>query len=329
MTRSHITWRAVGAALAATLALAGCGGGDSGTTEEARPPTEQQLVSGATLAGWPHEIDYYVPAGATRAVVVLHGATGRNFVIAAALGVNGNVSVGGVPEAPTADTVEWAWLNQTKTIAVFPQGQLAPGTGSATTWSNHTMDSGVNDVAFLQALAAHIRETYGVSQVAIAGHSMGGVMVNRMWCESPDTFDQHIALAGPASAYYLEPGTACRPSRIRPYLGIIGDSDSVMQNQPWTAATWEIVPPLSETPGFVDPFVIGEWVQHQRRAALACSAAPVLADGITAGAVTTWSACGGTVVQRLVSGADHGLQSIEEQAGRTILSYIGEFMGAR
>lgn len=316
------------AAAGALAVLAACGGSGGTTTAEPGPVTGtgDRLLTAQRIAGFPHDIDIYAPEGATRAVVILHGGLGRNYSIAATLGLNLNV-VSGNPNPPTATTVDWAWLRANKIIAVFPQGQAAPGTVDATTWNNHAMDSGQNDVAFLQQLAAYLRSSFGVARVGLAGHSMGGTMTNRMWCESPATFDAYVAMAGPASAYYLGTGTPCQPSAVARYMGIIGSADTVMQDADWTAQRWTIAPILSGTPGFVEPDVIGEWVQHGRRAALRCGETPVLETKTSANTTETWTACGGAIVQNRVLGANHGIDQMERVRNRRMVDDIAAFVG--
>ncbi len=324
-------WLAL-AALA--LAVVGCSGGaDSPAPVTAPTPTPpppppppsavNELKVGVKLSGFPHGVDIYAPAGATRALVVLHGGSGKNYLIANTLGINLST------DPPTSATVNWTWLAAQKLIAIFPQGQTIPEAPSSFTWNNHAMVSGQDDQAFLVALAAYARSTYGISKVAVAGHSMGGTMVNRMWCQSPTTFDAHIALAGPASSYFLGPTTACQPASPAPYMGIIGSSDTIMQTGAgWDVPTWVISPLVSKTGAFVNDTVVSEWAQHQRRAALRCAQAPTLADKVVAGQVETWSHCNGSIVVRQVLGADHGINSLEARAGKSVNDYIAEFLGA-
>jgi poly(3-hydroxybutyrate) depolymerase len=328
--RASFSCRLIRGLLAAvTLAALGAcgGGGGGGSTVFVESPMGATLSTAQRVGNFPHDVDFYVPANPRRAIVFLHGGLGRNFSIAHQLGLNTNGSAVS-PEPPTSGTVDWAWLDANGVIAVFPQGQVAPAANSvnATTWNNWAMDSGQNDVAFLQALAAQVRRTYGVNKVALAGHSMGGVMVNRMWCESPATFDSYVAMAGPASSHFLT--APCQPSTVKPYMGIIGSTDSVMQNSDWTAQQWTIVPVLSSTPGFVDPQVIGEWVQHARRVALRCGASAPALDSNTAGNSTeTWSGCSGSVVLNRVLGADHGINSMESVRGRRMVDDLAAFVG--
>jgi polyhydroxybutyrate depolymerase len=322
------------ALVALGLVVAGCSGGGGSPAPATSPapqpsppspppPAVNELKVGVKLAGFPHPVDIYAPAGATRALVVLHGGSGRNYLIANSLGINLTT------DPPTSTAVNWTWLAAQKLIAVFPQGQTIPEAPSSFTWNNHAMVSGQDDQAFLVALAAYTRSTYGVSKVAVAGHSMGGTMVNRMWCQSPTTFDAHIALAGPASAYFLGVGTACQPSTPAPYMGIIGSSDTIMQTGAgWDVPTWVISPLVSKTAAFVNDTVVAEWAQHQRRAGLRCAQSPLLADKQVSGQVETWSHCNGSIVVRQVLNADHGINSLEARAGKSMVDYIVEFMGA-
>lgn len=321
-----------GLLLAALASLPGCGG--SGSTAAAPVPTPSpsptpsppavDTLETVTLPGFPHTVDLYEAAGGRRAIVFLHGGSGGSYQVAHGLGLNSNLG------PATQASVDWDWLHANGVMAVFPQGQHIDSAPNGTTWSNHAMDSGVDDVAFLQALSAYLRTRFGFTSVALAGHSMGGTMVNRMWCESPATFDAYVSLAGPASHYYTLAGSPCAPPSKAPYMGIIGSTDTIMQTTgKWEAATWLINPLVSLSPGFLDPLVIGEWVQHGARASQRCGEMPVPGDGVVSGTVQTWSNCGGAIVQRLVDGADHGIDSLEAVSGTPMRDFVASFTAGR
>jgi polyhydroxybutyrate depolymerase len=289
--------------------LAACGGSGDVSSIVAAPA--DQLVT-TTVAGFPHAVDVYNTAGATRAIVLLHGGGGNKSAIAFQLGLNASATT------TTFSTINWAWLDANKVMVVVPQGQNLPTEPNGTTWSNYAMYSGQDDRAFLQALAAKIRTEYGVSSIAVMGHSMGGVMVNRMWCESPTTFNAYISLAGPASAEFHR-AAACNPGAdARPYLGIIGDSDEVMQTTGnWSAPRWTVSPILVRAAASEWDYdiVINEFVQQQSRTAITC-ATTLPADGfVTVGNVDTWTSCGGRLVLDRVHGAEHAIDSIDAQLG--------------
>jgi serine/threonine protein kinase/predicted esterase len=152
-----------------------------------------------------------VPSNAVDAVVFLQGGGGTKEGFAHALGLN--VDAGPSRELSPEGR---AWLLARRIVAVFPQGQYVGQSSSGKTWSNHLMISGVDDVFFLQDLAAALRADTPLphlERLFLAGHSNGGVMANRMWCESSATFDAYGSLAGPP-APALHPVTGshrCRP----------------------------------------------------------------------------------------------------------------------
>ena len=186
--------------LVLAFASAACGGSSDSAKDNGVAGGSGDLLLDETVGSFPHRIDMYVPKGATRAIVFLHGALGAKETFAYYVGVSGD------RDTPTQDAANWDWLSEHKVIAVVPQGQHLPDVPRQTTWSNYVMDSGQDDVAFLRALAQELRERFGVKQVSLIGHSNGGMMTNRMWCESPDTFDAFIALSGPASCAFSSPG---------------------------------------------------------------------------------------------------------------------------
>ncbi len=291
-------------------ALAACGGGGGSMPP---PPTATDQLVAITVAGFPHAVNVYRTAGATRAIVLLHGGAGDLNAVAYQMGLNGSVTT------TTAASINWAWLHAHQVMLVIPQGQHIASNPGATTWSNHAMTSGQDDKAFLQALAARVRSEYGLTDLTLMGHSMGGVMTNRMWCESAATFNRYVSLAGPASSAFSQPATPCAPgSAAPPYLGIIGDSDEVMQTAgAWDAATWTVNPAVvaSSREAWVNAVMLGEFRQQQARTALACGGTLDAGAFTSAGNVDTWQSCGGRLVLKRVRGAGHDVASLDAGMG--------------
>ena len=307
-------------AVSAYFVVASCGGssGGNGGTNPPAPPSVTADVRTVTIPGFPHEVDIYSVSNAARAVVFLHGGGGRNFKFAFDLGINA------ADAPPTLATANVAWLSANQVVAVFPQGQATAAAPLAFTWNNHAMDSGEDDIGFLQALATFIRSEYRLSDVYLVGHSNGGMMVNRVWCESPDTFRAYVSLAGPASSFYL--GAPCVPATIQPYYGLVGEQDRVLQvTGNWDQVTWEVDPLLATD--FINPILIGEWQQHQNRSQLMCGEVPALADAITQDSIETWSNCGALLrVQRALN-AGHMIDSLEQQFADRLVDVIADFIG--
>lgn len=306
--RRRLLHRLTAPLLAATLAA--CGGGGSSTPP---PPTATDQLVATTVAGFPHAVNVYRTGGATRAIVLLHGGAGDLNAVAYQVGLNSSAAT------TTAASINWAWLHAHQVTLVIPQGQHLASNPGATTWSNHAMTSGQDDKAFLQALAAKVRSEYGLADLTLMGHSMGGVMTNRMWCESAATFNRYVSLAGPASSAFSQPATPCAPGAAAPpYLGIVGDSDEVMQTAgAWEAATWTVNPAVvaSSREAWVNAVVLGEFRQQQVRTALTCGGTLDTGAFTSAGNVDTWQSCAGRLVLQRVRGADHGLASLDARMG--------------
>jgi len=298
--------------LATSLTACGGGGSDAGGGPTPPPMVTDQLVS-TTVAGYPHAVNIYRTAGATRAIVLLHGGGGDLNAVAYQVGLNSSAT------STTAATINWAWLDANKVTLVVPQGQHIATNPGAATWSNYAMTSGQDDKAFLQALATKVRSEFGLADITLMGHSMGGAMTNRMWCESNATFNRYVSLAGPASSTFNQAGTPCAPgSAAAPYMGIIGDADSVMQTAgAWEAATWSVNPVVvaSSIEAWLNRIVIGEFHQQQARTAMACGGVLDSNGFTTSGNVDTWSTCAGRLVLKRVRGADHGVASLDAQMG--------------
>lgn len=307
--------------LALTVSLAACGGGDGDDAPPAPQPEAEHQIEAFNLSAHPHAVQAYRPKGATRAIVFLHGGGGTQHAIAYQMGLKTTLEA-----APTMDTVNWSALASAGVIAVFPQGQAV--TGNARTWRNHTMDSGQDDMAFLASLAAELRRRYGITQVALAGHSMGGAMVQRVWCEAPTTFQSYVSFAGPASARYLNTQTPCSLGGRAPYLGMFGDEDTVITGA-WEAQTWLVSPAVValQPAGFVNPLMAGEWQNFQTRTQAMCGEAP--GARTVEGRADRWQACGGRLQVALGKGAGHDIASISAALGRPAFDLVATFTAPR
>lgn len=329
-------------AAAACLWLTACGGGSVAETptEQAQalafkgsarapkpspsPPATNlpaapanTLQTGITIPGFPHKLTVYRPATATKAIVFLHGHGGNTWQLAYDLGFNR------VMAPQSAKNVNWDWLARNGIIAVFAQGQALPGPNPPT-WSNHVFDSGQDDVAFLTALSAYVRAQYGVPHVALSGHSAGGVMTARMWCEATPAYDEFVSLAGPmVSADYPRPGPTCVPAAPAPYYLVVGGKDSKL---PKFTAGVTTPTPEQIAAGLTDTILTSEWVRHQGRSLAVCGEAPALDAAVADATGPTWNACDAHVRYRIVTKADHPIASIEKYAGVRMVDLIAGFM---
>jgi poly(3-hydroxybutyrate) depolymerase len=286
---------------------------------QAAVATVNILETGVTVAGFPHKVDVYRPAGATRAIVFLHAHGGRSWQLAYDLGINRRY----LPA--TARNVDWSALQRLGVIAVFPQGQVqAPSV--LPTWSNHVFDSGQDDVAFLAALSAQARSAWGATRVALAGHSSGGTMTARMWCEGTTAFQAFFSIAGPMpSTGYPAYGQTCTPLAPRPYAVAIGDRDTKL-----SMFAAGIVQPTPEqmAAGLTDTILLSEWMRHGDRGVVVCGEPAALDGALRTTAGLQWSACAGRLAYTVVPGADHPIVSIEQHAGLRVLDWVAAFAAA-
>ncbi len=309
----------------AMLPLPGCGGGGNGqSVEPPPPPPPGEVLRDLKIPGYENQIDVYKTDGATRAVVFLHGGKGTNYGLANKLGLNLGDS------RPTTGTANWTWLAGKHILAVFPQGVAIPQAPDQFTWRNWVMDSGQDDVDFLTKLVARIKAEYRVDKVYLFGHSNGGMMGNRMWCEEPTVFDGYVTASGPASSRYVN--TACTPLVKRPYLGIIGGADTILQTAGhWTDELWTLTPLVTSSPAFVTNTVIGEWQQHVARAQLACGETPTLLGKSSDNVVDKWSNCGGRIQVQEVLHSEHGVEELDAElaksvGGKKLIDLLADFM---
>lgn len=298
--------RVAGALVASALCVLAAG------AAQAQVATQNTLNVGVRVPGFPHKVDVYRPAGATRAVVFMHGHGGRNWQVAYELGLN-------LRKAPVvAKQVDWARLQALGVIAIFPQGQVPAGT-TQPTWSNHVFDSGQDDVAFLSALSAHARQQWGAVAVGLAGHSSGGAMAARMWCEATTAYDGYFSVAGPMSTpSYPAYGPTCTPLAPRPYTVAIGDRDAKLAE----FAVAGLTPtPAQVAAGLVNGILASEWYRHDDRAQGVCGD-QVPVEAYKALAVgNLWSACNGRIAYTVVRNAEHGIGSVEQRSGVRVFDW--------
>lgn len=304
-------------------------------TPTATATVQVTVLSNQTISGHPHAIDFYRPANATSAIVFLHGGGGKKEGFANSLGIKNDDLSTDYDLSPSGRD----WLVQSKVLAVFPQGQALASNPGATTWNNDVMLSGVDDVAFLQDLVASLKADPAFADIHkfyLAGHSNGGMMTNRMWCESPTTFDAYGSLAGPMSSH-LEPSVGsspCAPSVVKPYLAIVGDSDTVLRTTGNMAVTYWYGNPALVALGaaaWVDPAVypryLNEVLFYGKRTALGCSGTP--AAPVVSGQLETYSDCSGALRLIVVhqatdgSGGDHCIGSLSGPCVTTLVGNTG------
>jgi polyhydroxybutyrate depolymerase len=275
------------------------------------------MTPNSYLSNYQNAIDTYFPSNATSAIIFLHGGGGKKEGLENDFGFK-------VDDTTTNYDVNSSgkdWLISNKVMAIFPQGQTITGY-SAWTWNNYVMTSGYDDIAFLNALVSSIKNNSSYSKITkfyLVGHSNGGMMANRMWCESPSTFDAYVSLAGPPSSS-LNPTTGsspCAPTSVRPYMGIIGDHDTVISTtSKMSNSTWTINPVMriGNTVSWINPIVINDKIFHTTRVSLKCGTS--VNTPTTNGTLTTYSDCSDSLrfvivsqstVNSSANGGDHCL----------------------
>ncbi len=307
-------------ALAILLPISGgCGGDDNSTPDQG---SKIIVEPNRTLSTAPHRFDIYRVKGADKAIVFLHGGGGSKEQMAYNMGIKSNAG------DSNYEVANEQMLLDNNAMTVFPQGQALAAAPTVSTWSNYATVSGQDDVQFIRDLISYIKSQYGVSKTYIVGHSMGGVMVSRLWCEAPELFDAFISVAGPPSEHFLAGGTPCSPTAVKPFLSIIGSQDGVLQNLDWEAQTWTIDPLLTQNAAFVDPVLIGERYFLPTRVTLRCGGTVNAgdADAVKNGAVTTWSYCGTSIRLIRIEGAGHSMESMESVSGLSMMELFFDFI---
>lgn len=111
-------------------------------------------------------------------------------------------------------------------MVVTPAAKYIPE-GGRVTWNVDKHDSGVDDVAFIRQLIAHLKQHYSIdpARVYATGFSGGARMSSRIACDLTDT----IAAIGPvAGVRYPED---CKPSRPVPIITFHGKKDRINHYQ--------------------------------------------------------------------------------------------------
>jgi len=320
---------------------------------QAQAVRSAEMWGNLTLDGFPHTFDVFAPTAPSQGLVFLHGGGGTKEGLEASLNV----------------TLSWAEDNGV--LLAFPQGQSLQSCKqppcSAFTWNNFVMDSGQDDVAFLRKLAAELRNSVFPdadaaptpaaasfptlppgARLSLAGHSNGGMMANRVWCETGDAvFDAFASFEGPMSSWFDANVTraanreACSaPSRAEPppYMSVIAFNDTVIGHTPATHLddeTWSLaLKDISLSPyAFVNHAVINDLDVFARvRAPLRCGEWPSRSPSVVTDRVQLFSACGGAAaLTALIGESDDGtcstlsqghcIKFLQERLGRGLLDF--------
>ena len=211
-------------------------------------------------------------------------------------------------------------MNQLGVAWIFPQGQaLEP---MVSTWSNRVMRSGVDDLSFLRDLSAWISTTLQVNNRTLAGHSNGGMMAHRVWCEESALFERYMGVSGPASVAYdqVHPAKDTLCTGNAPYWAIIGNRDRVINVQ-LDEDFWSIRNASTDNRLYERDRenVINEQRAHKIiRVPRMCQVALNDNQGVETqiGSITQWDACRGRILlwlvnQRLSTENGHSIDQLE------------------
>lgn len=294
-----------------------------------------------------HKFTLYEPRGPVlSAMVALHGGGGNQFQYAGSLAV-----LTGFPV--TVEAVRWPVLEVARCALIVPQALppvgLEPLWGAGANpwnepdvdtrsaqypdgvplWPNRAFWGTVDTPQFLRDLAVWINARYGSGVLRIlAGHSAGGIMVNRMWQEHVPSagYTNYCVTSASASVFYA----GALPTVKRPYHATFGALDTNLGisggNFPNATYTIQGNPTIAWTSWPAAPQLVGGLQLLQARVdaynAQESLPAETIAegDGVTApvatGLLKTWAGSGGANVVRLASAADHSNQVLQRCVGK-------------
>lgn len=268
------------------------------------------VLTDQTLSEFPHTFDVYGTVNADKAVIFLHGAGGRKNYSAYQLGIKDKRTIYDYSE------INEKWLFEKNILFVFPQGQALESTPLLYTWSSHLMDSGQDDMAFLRLLVQHIKSTYGIERISLAGHSNGGMMTNRVWYEDQELFESYISISGPMPRDYIIDNENLETSNTKPHMSVLGTLDSVIQFKTRTGDF-----------NTEDPEYFTDYFAYKRWEEFFCNQEEDMDEQLfNEGNLDVWLSCDNSVVLILVEGGDHDIPSLEEIGGVYMRDLIYTFI---
>jgi polyhydroxybutyrate depolymerase len=292
------------ACLAITLLTVGCGGGSSLTTARATTtPTPTPATSATTTPVQTPAASPLVFATEqiqvdrlTRDYLVVTPPPGMSSAAAPLLLVlHGGAQTMWDAEAYGFDTA----VRESGAVVVYLQGERDPDhpTAQGYIWNSGSTDTGVNDVAFVQALIERLTADYAIDSRAIfvLGASNGGQMAYRAACELSD----HIAAVGDVNGPLL---VDCQPTSPVSIIDVRGMADTI-----WTPPSGGgqgclplSCPPLDDT-------------QEAWRQIDGCTGDPAKITIAPKSVETEWTSCeGGTTVAFIrAASADHFMRGAD------------------
>lgn len=279
-----------------------------------------EMHADQSLQAHPHRFDVYLPnTQPHRVIVFLHGGLGKKESIAEKLGLRSENQI----HQDEINALGVAW--------VIPQGQAIQGNGlMVPTWSNRVMSSGVDDVLFLRDLSTWIGTHWNEVPLVLSGHSNGGMMTHRIWCEAPELFSLYVAVSGPPSTSYdlaYEGSTPIECLGGPPYWAMIGSEDRTIGVN--DQAYWTLTTSNSDTYERLQDQVINEQRAHEFiRVPKVCGLTRRGEERALPG-ITQWSACRGRVLLWWVNQPEpNRLEAINPTYGHKIdsLESAGDFI---
>jgi polyhydroxybutyrate depolymerase len=304
--------RVVVACLAITLLTVGCGGGSSlpttraATTLTPMPATSATTTPVQTPAASPPTTPAASPLVFATEQIQVDRLTRDYLVVTAQPGMSSAAAPlllvlhGATQTMWDAEAYGFdAAVRQSGAVVVYLQGERDPDhpTAQGYIWNSGSTDTGVNDVAFVQALIERLTADYAIDSrsIFVLGASNGGQMAYRAACELSD----HIAAVGDVNGPLL---VDCQPSSPVSVIDVRGMTDTI-----WTPPSGGgqgclpmSCPPLDDT-------------QEAWRQIDGCIGDPAMITIAPKSIETEWTACeDGTAVAFIrAASADHFMRGAD------------------